>query len=627
MATRNNIKDKQNFERTIKEARIGHRESQYEAGLMYANGVGVDQDMAQAIYWVRQSADRGFVAAQYLLATRYSIGEVVEQDDHQALKWYLKAADQGHPKAIYKLGKFYSTTHERAAGALVQAAAVAGVPQAQFDVASNIIAANAQPESAEQAFLWCEQAAEQGLASAQCALADRYVRGDGVAQDIDQAYVWYRKAARQYHVPAQVAMAQLDVSGQGRHGAKRSRGNSGSTERRRNAQRWVLAGESGDASVKYQLGVMFQNGWGVAQDQVQCRRWFEAAATLGYTPAQFELGQQLEFELNYQEAAVWYELAAKQMNHDACAALGRLLLLGLGISKDDFTGLAWTIKAAEAGQAKALAMLSQMALIEPQRIATACLFRTAESGDPEAQFAMGHYFEFANKPERNVQRALHWYRLAAEQGHVRAQCALGLVYSAYSELPKDMVKAREWFLLAADQNDPKALWNLAVMLMAGKNGVKKDLKQAFVLCKKSAVQGFVPATATLGILYAKMKKTKEAFECWRSAALAGDAESQFNLAVAFSVGRGVEKSSLQAFEWFLKAAEQGIAEAQSKVGLLYITGLGVCVDMIEALKWFFIASRQNVAAAKANAELAKKSLDIDQVLEAERRAALWKVSR
>ena len=43
------------FNNTLKTARIGLPESQYEVGLMYANGVGVEQDLEQALIWLRQS--------------------------------------------------------------------------------------------------------------------------------------------------------------------------------------------------------------------------------------------------------------------------------------------------------------------------------------------------------------------------------------------------------------------------------------------------------------------------------------------------------------------------------------------------------------------------------------------
>jgi TPR repeat protein len=588
MATRNSVNDKRNFDRTIKEARIGHRESQYEVALMYANGVGVVQDLVQAIDWVRQSAERGFAPAQYLLATRFSAGEVVEQDDHQALKWLLKAADQDHPKALYKLAKFYSTTHERAAGTLVQAAAKAGVPQAQLEVASEMLAANEDTESAEQAFLWCKKAAMQGIAAAQCALADRYVQGNGVTQDVAEAYVWYRKAARQYHIAAQVAMAQLDEQGQGRGGeGATNRRFSGSADRRRDDLRWNQAGDSGDANAKFQLGLMYQNGWGVVQDEAQCRWWFDAAAQLGHAQAQLAVAKLLEAELNFQRALVLYEEVAGRGDPEACAALGQFYWLGLGCPKDDFLGLTWTLKAAEMGQSQALMSLGQWSALESQRIIHACLNRAAYAGSPEAQ------------------------------------CAMGLIYSEGKDVPKEMMQARDWFIDAAEQGDAKAQWNLALMLISGTEGVKKDLKRAFVLCQEAALQGFVPAQASLGILYAKMKKPDKAAEWWRLAAEQGDPEAQFNLALAFSKGLGVVQDATLAVDWLARAAEQGVASAQSKLGLLYATGESVTLDPIEAHKWFVIASQNGDKAAKANVGHSELQLDPMQVAEANRRANAW----
>ncbi|MDD5029144.1 MAG: tetratricopeptide repeat protein [Rhodoferax sp.] len=627
MASRNLAKDKRDFDRTLKEARIGHRESQYEIALMYANGVGVAQDFSQAIDWVRQSAERGFAPAQYLLATRFSAGEVVEQDDHQALKWLLKAAEQEHPKAIYKLARFYSTTHERAAAELCQVAAKAGVPQAQLAVASEMLAAQVDPVSVEQAFLWCKKAAEQGVAAAQCALADRYAQGEGVAQDIAAAYGWYRKAARQYHIAAQVAMARLDAQGMGRGGEDAAnRRVSGSTNRRRNDQRWSQAGDAGDATAKYQLGLMYQNGWGVAQDLAQAQRWFSAAAQRGQVDAQLALARLLEADSDYRQALDWYQHAAAQAHPEAFAALGHLYWGGLGTSKDDFLGLIWTLKAVEAGQAQAIASLGQFAVAEPARIVQACLMKAAAGGGPEVQYALGHHFENAPEPERNRDAAFRHYQRAAEQGYALAQCALGLMYSEGKEVNKDMIKARDWFMQAADQGDAKAQWNLALMLISGTEGVKKDLKKAFVLCQKAALQGFAPAQASLGILYAKMEKPDKAAEWWQVAAEQGDPEAQFNLALAYAKGQGVAMDATLALAWLTKAAEQGVISAQSKLGLLYATGDGVAQDPIEAHKWFWIASQKGDIVAQANLAHSETLLSGVQLTQALQRAVTWVVA-
>lgn len=61
---------------------------------------------------------------------------------------------------------------------------------------------------------------------------------------------------------------------------------------------------------------------------------------------------------------------------------------------------------------------------------------------------------------------------------------------------------------------------------------------------------------------------KKAVDAWRPAAIAGDADAQFNLGQAYSLGRGVPVDIPMAESWFRKAALQGHAEAEAKYGLV-----------------------------------------------------------
>ena len=55
---------------------------------------------------------------------------------------------------------------------------------------------------------------------------------------------------------------------------------------------------------------------------------------------------------------------------------------------------------------------------------------------------------------------------------------------------------------------------------------------------------------------------------WRPAANAGDADAQFNLGQAYTLGRGVPVDIALAEGWFRKAALQGHLQAQAKYGLV-----------------------------------------------------------
>ena len=55
----------------------------------------------------------------------------------------------------------------------------------------------------------------------------------------------------------------------------------------------------------------------------------------------------------------------------------------------------------------------------------------------------------------------------------------------------------------------------------------------------------------------------------------GNDRAQFNLALSYYEGKGVEQSYSQAAYWLQKAANQNHPEAQCNLAILYYTGKGV----------------------------------------------------
>ena len=52
------------------------------------------------------------------------------------------------------------------------------------------------------------------------------------------------------------------------------------------AFKWIrLAAEQGHATAQMNLGVFYQNGWGVQQDEAEAERWFRLSAEQGFEPA------------------------------------------------------------------------------------------------------------------------------------------------------------------------------------------------------------------------------------------------------------------------------------------------------------------------------------------------------
>ena len=57
------------------------------------------------------------------------------------------------------------------------------------------------------------------------------------------------------------------------------------------AVKWyLLAAQQGYADAQNDLGVMYENGKGIAEDAIKAVKWYRRAATQGHSDAQYNLG-------------------------------------------------------------------------------------------------------------------------------------------------------------------------------------------------------------------------------------------------------------------------------------------------------------------------------------------------
>jgi len=84
---------------------------------------------------------------------------------------------------------------------------------------------------------------------------------------------------------------------------------------------WRPLAEQGNASAQNNLGVMYDNGRGVPQDDAETVKWYRLAAKQGIARAQSNLGVMYDngrgVPQDYAEAVKWYRLAAEQGNAKA----------------------------------------------------------------------------------------------------------------------------------------------------------------------------------------------------------------------------------------------------------------------------------------------------------------------
>lgn len=102
----------------------------------------------------------------------------------------------------------------------------------------------------------------------------------------------------------------------------------------------------------------------------------------------------------------------------------------------------------------------------------------AERGDVAAMRNIGHLYRWGQGVEKDIDKAIHWYRMAAEKGFSRAQANLAAIYLQGDEgTPVNYEEAHKWFAAAAVQNLAVAQYNLGLMYELGL-GVEKNEARA-----------------------------------------------------------------------------------------------------------------------------------------------------
>jgi TPR repeat protein len=156
-----------------------------------------------------------------------------------------------------------------------------------------------------------QKSAESGDAQAQYRLGLLYGNGEGVALDHAQAEHWFTEAARQGHEDALLNLAWLYATGTGVE-----------MDEPRARELYLLAADKGSGKAAYVVATMYRFGQhGSERDMARALRYYQLAADKGVASAQF--------------------------------ALGKLLMEGKQVPRDDVTALAWLTLAQAGGSRRA----------------------------------------------------------------------------------------------------------------------------------------------------------------------------------------------------------------------------------------------------------------------------------
>jgi len=248
---------------------------------------------------------------------------------------------------------------------------------------------------------------------------------------------------------------------------------------------------------------------------------------------------------------------------------------------------------AEAGAPEAMLLLAMASLQgrgmpANEKLAFDWMSRAAAANHVVAQTLLGEMYWNGIGVARSESMALAWLQRAADAGEPRAAFEVGMILTTSRPgVPADLVRAAAGFERAARAGDAMGQYLYALCLQTGR-GVTRDPAEAIAWLQKASDHGLAAARLRLGQAYyfaegvpADYGRAREQFE------LATAAEpGAFNaLGIYYSDGKAVPPDHVRAGEYFRKGAEQGDREAQFNLASAYFMGEGVAHDEVEAMRW------------------------------------------
>lgn len=221
----------------------------------------------------------------------------------------------------------------------------------------------------------------------------------------------------------------------------------------------------------------------------------------------------------------------------------------------------------------------------------------AEAGQARTQYALGKIYRDGQGVEKDVQKAVELFTLAAMQGNSFAAFALGKMYlSDDPALSRNVAAALKWITNAAEHGNQFAQYYLGKLLLKGTDDISQDTNSALRWLLASVEQGNVHAEYALAMAYLKgesvPKDSLKAMELLKRASSREHQFAQYQLGKLLLQGEDVPKDVVAAVHWLTASAMHGNQYAQYALGKLYLLGKGVEKDKDRAAKWFQMAANQ-----------------------------------
>ncbi|MBC6428633.1 MAG: sel1 repeat family protein, partial [Cellvibrionales bacterium] len=496
-------------------AQQGHARAQIALGILYANGQGVTQDPSQAyLYLSLGVANTQTIGVTRLGCTRQTLPAVT----HPAIT-RPAGGDGGLPAATIPAVTLPART--------ISSCSPRPAERLQTDISVNrpLEAMAALISRDQRRALDLQVNAMLGNAGAQHTLGTFHQEGDEIPQNNEHAYIWLTLATANTPTASDLNPSALVL------------------------RTFALRG---DASAQHALGVLYQEGTAVPQNDELAYFWLKLADDNGY--------DDINSPTALSEATTAASDATRRTALNTLATTCRTGNYGAQCLADDVVGDLTTLASAPLATVTAALTAERITALNAENGEIATCRRTnyidcatpedldalharalaAATGDPDAMPAV------AADPEA----AVALYQQAADRGHAQSLYDLGVLYEAGTGVTgtedERLAIAADLYRRAALQDHADALFALSRFYENGLGGVTMDPERATNLLEKATEGG------------------------------SGNADAQYALALRYETGDGsITQDNARAVELLQTASTGDDTNADAQYNLAQ-RHLGIC---------------------------------------------------
>ena len=228
----------------------------------------------------------------------------------------------------------------------------------------------------------------------------------------------------------------------------------------------------------------------------------------------------------------------------------------------------------------------------------------ARSNISDGYYYLGLIYENNDGIKQDYSTAKGYYELSARQNNAKSIYRLGYLYMKGYGVQQDYLKAKEYFLLSAKQNNSNALLELGNIYFDGL-GIEKDYIKAKEYFEQSAKHNNFYAYYNLAIMYEKgigchqdLSKAKKLYKL--SAQKNDHTNILVNLGDMYFQGHLFKQNYSKAKYYYEIALKENNPRALNNLGMIYLHGYSVEKDYLKAKHYFELAAKQNVSMSYVN---------------------------